>query len=204
MSFRTPAVFAGVALTALLSGAGVAYATTHSSAPAAARTTSASTTPSSSAPATTPATQPPGKRAGRWFGHLGLGPGLGGLGLGGPGGGAIHGQLTVPKSGGGYQNVDVQSGIVSAVSPTSITVKSADGFTATYTVSGSTEVNAQSAGIGSVKTGDTVFVTATAGASAATASDITDITALKNSRGAFGFPVPTQRQPADSGGTSNT
>lgn len=222
MSLRSPALFAGVAVTALLGGAGVAYAATHSSSTAAAQTTSLSGTPASSAPGSSassapgsaassapgapapassaPATTPPGKRAWGWFPRFGLGLGIGGLGgLGGLGGGAIHGQLTVPKSGGGYQTVDVQSGTVSSVSPTSITVKSADGFTATYAVTSSTEVNAESAGIGSVKSGDTVFVMATTSGSSATASDVTDITSIKNSRGAFGFPVPAQRVPASTG-----
>ena len=239
MSLRSPALFAGVAVTALLGGAGVAYAATHSSSTAAAQTTSLSGTPASSAPGSSapgssapgssaagssapgssapgsaassapgapapassaPATTPPGKRAWGRFPRFGLGLGIGGVGgLGGLGGGAIHGQLTVPKSGGGYQTVDVQSGTVSSVSPTSITVKSADGFTATYAVTSSTEVNAESAGIGSVKSGDTVFVMATTSGSSATASDVTDITSIKNSRGAFGFPVPAQRVPASTG-----
>ncbi|HLK00276.1 MAG TPA: hypothetical protein VKU39_10270 [Streptosporangiaceae bacterium] len=196
MSFRSPALFAGVAVTALLGGAGVAYAATHSSSPAAAQTASLSGTPASSAPATTP----PAKRTWWRFPGLGLGLGVGGLG-----GGAIHGQLTVPKSGGGYQTVDVQSGTVSSVSPTSITLKSADGFTATYTVTSSTEVNAESAGIGSVKSGDTVFVLATTSGSSATASDVTDITSIKNSRGAFGFPdkVPAQPLPASTSAAGN-
>jgi len=41
----------------------------------------------------------------------------GGLAFGGfgpAGGGVVHGQLTVPKSGGGYQTVDVQRGTVVA------------------------------------------------------------------------------------------
>jgi hypothetical protein len=102
----------------------------------------------------------------------------------------VHGQLTVPKSGGGYQTLDVQSGTVTAVSTGAITVKSADGFTASYTVTGDTVVGAQSAGIGSVKKGDEVFVTATVSGSTATAATIVDLTAIKNGRASFGFPEP--------------
>jgi len=120
---------------------------------------------------------------------------MGGLGIGGIGG-AVHGQLTVPKSGGGYQTVDVQRGTVTSVSSTSITVKSADGYTATYAVTGSTEVNAESAGIGAVKANDSVFVTATVSGGSATASNITDITSIGASRGSFGFPTPPAKPDA--------
>jgi hypothetical protein len=102
--------------------------------------------------------------------------------------GVVHGQVTVPKAGGGYQTVDVQRGTVTAVSSSSITVKSADGFSATYAVSSSTEVNAQAAGIGTVKAGDTVGVTATVSGKTATAASIIDLTSIRSSRGSFGFP----------------
>jgi len=108
----------------------------------------------------------------------------------------VHGQLTVPKSGGGYQTLDVQTGTVTAVSSGAITVKSADGFTATYAVTSNTVVGAQSAGIGSVKKGDTVFVSATVSGSTATAASIVDMTAIKNGRASFGFPEPPQKAPA--------
>jgi hypothetical protein len=180
MSARIPALFAAVAATALTAGGGVAYAVTHSGGQAAVQTTSvsASTSPSPSASPSSPSA--PAKPR---FGHFG--PFMfGGLGAGG----VVHGQLTVPKSGGGYQTIDVQSGTVSAVSATSVTIHSSDGYSATYAVTASTEVNAESAGIGSVKTGDTVFVTATVSGGSATAASITDTTSIGNSRGAFGFP----------------
>jgi hypothetical protein len=110
---------------------------------------------------------------------------FGGFGLGG----VIHGQLTEPKPGGGYQTVDVQRGSVTAVSASSITVKSADGFSATYAVSSSTEVNAMAAGIGTVKVGDTVDLTATVSQGKATAASLIDVTAIRASRGALGFPA---------------
>lgn len=100
----------------------------------------------------------------------------------------MHGQVTVPKSGGGYQTLDVQTGTVTAVSSSSLTVKSADGFSATYSVTGNTIVDAKSAGIGSVKNGDKVFVTATVSGSSATAANIIDLTAVKAGHAAFGFP----------------
>ncbi|HZX04200.1 hypothetical protein, partial [Kribbella sp.] len=73
---------------------------------------------------------------------------------------ALHGEFVVQKNGGGYQTVDVQRGQVTAVSNSSLTVKSADGFTKTYTVTSNTMVNAARNGIGDVKTGNTVNVAA--------------------------------------------
>jgi hypothetical protein len=92
--------------------------------------------------------------------------------------GAIHGQFVTAKPGGGYQTLDTQRGKVTAVSSGSITVKSSDGYTKTYQVTGSTSVNAKRAGIGSVTTGETVFVLATVTGSSATASRVIDFAAL--------------------------
>lgn len=189
-----PMAVAGVAVVALAGGAGIGYAATHSqpakaggadTAAVAATSPSASPSPASGAPE-------PAYRARRgWFAFPG---GPAGLGLAG---GAIHGQLTVPKSGGGYQTVDVQDGTVTAVSATSVTVKSADGYAATYTVTSNTVVDAEAAGIGSVKKGDTVFVTATVSGSTATAASVFDQTAVKNGRVSFHFPGggPVKMQP---------
>jgi hypothetical protein len=46
----------------------------------------------------------------------------------------LHGQVTIQKPGGGYETLDVQRGTVTAVSATSLTVKSTDGYTTTYAV----------------------------------------------------------------------
>lgn len=196
-------LFAGVAVTALAGGAGVAYAATHTGAPAAAQTTSqsvASTSPTPSPSGSAAAPAGPEHRFPGWAGGHGIAGigGIGGIGIGM--GGAVHGTLTVPKSGGGYQTVDIQRGTVTAVSSSSITVKSADGYTASYAVTSATEVNAESAGIGAVKTNDSVFVTATVSGSTATASSVTDVTSIGASRGSFGFPgkpvAPSTQPPA--------
>jgi hypothetical protein len=93
--------------------------------------------------------------------------------------GALHGQFVVPKSGGGYQTEDTQRGSVTAVSTSSITVKSADGFTKTYQVTGSTVVDARRDGIGSVKDGHQVSVLATVSGGQATATSIQDLSLLR-------------------------
>jgi hypothetical protein len=179
-----------VAAICMAAGGGVAYAAEHSgSTPAAASSASlGSKTPKK--------WQSLPFKGYRRFLHknfrIGVPGPFGGVGFGGFGGlgGAIHGQVTVPKPGGGYQTVDIQRGKVTAVSSSSITLKSVDGYTATYAVASSTEVNAQASGIATVKVGNSVFVLATVRSGKATAASIIDITSIRSSRGAFGFPIP--------------
>jgi hypothetical protein len=175
---RRPYIIAGVAVAALLGGAGAALAATHSSAPAA----------SSSAVITNPTPSPglPGSvgSATPRFRHFGP------FGLGGNLFGALHGEFVVGKSGGGYETVDVQNGQVTAVSTTSITLKSADGFTKSYAVTSSTLVDAQRDGIGSVKVGNRASVQAIVSGSTATAISIEDLTLLQQQRPDFGVAPP--------------
>jgi hypothetical protein len=109
------------------------------------------------------------------FGPAFAGPGL----LGGGLFGAVHGTVVVPKSGGGYQTVAFQNGKVTAVSSTSITLRSADGYSHTYQVTSSTMVNAQRDGIGSIKNGNQVMVDATVSGSTTTAVRIVDLSLLQ-------------------------
>jgi hypothetical protein len=141
--------------------------------------TSADPTPSPSASPSTPG-QPadPGK------GPRG--------GPGGPGkffgqGGALHGEFVVPKDGGGYQTVATQRGQVTAVSKDSITVKSEDGFSRTYTLTEDTLVNAARDGIDDVKTGNTVNVSAVVADGKATASSVDDGTVRQAAGEKWGF-----------------
>ena len=197
---RRPYVLAGVAVVALLGGAGAALASTGSGSPAG----SPSAVAASPAPSPTPQGRPgPG---GPGFRRFGAGAGFGGLF------GALHGQFVVAKSGGGYETVDVQSGQVTAVSTTSITLKSADGFSKGYAVAGSTVVDAQRDGIGSVKVGNQVTLLASVSGSTATATSITDLTLLPRGHAGFGFgrprsggsagPGPGSGAQAGSGGSS--
>lgn len=86
-------------------------------------------------------------------------------GKGMPGGmrGALHGELTVPQADGtGTEVILVQRGVVTAVSSTSLSVKSTDGFTSTYTVSSTTRVRAAGGNtISAVKVGAEVHVVST-------------------------------------------
>jgi len=103
---------------------------------------------------TTTTTLPPGRHgfggAGRFRGGMGVG-GLGGIGgLGGPASGAgpfIYGQFTI-KGPNGYETISERTGTVSDITDTSgstwsLTVKSADGTSGTFTVDSTTSVNGQ-------------------------------------------------------------
>jgi hypothetical protein len=174
-SSRRPYILAGVAVAALLGGAGAALAATNSS----------GTPATQSAVVTTPVPSPsPGQfgAGGQRYRHSG-----GKLGLGGGLSGVLHGQFVVAKPGGGDQTVDVQNGQVTAVSNTSITLKSSDGFTMSYAVAGSTMVDAQRDGIGSVKVGNQASVVATVSGSTATATSIMDRTLVQQTWPGSGF-----------------
>jgi hypothetical protein len=175
---RRFAVMAGVVTLGVLAGAGVAVAATSSSGQPSAPGASASPSPSA-----TPPHFPP---KGQWRMRAPGGPfAFGGLGaLAGPGAlgglfGAVHGTAVVPKPGGGYQTIAFQNGKVTAVSSTSITVHSADGYSHSYRVTSSTLVNAQRDGIGSVKAGNQVIVTATVSGSTDTATRVIDVSMLQ-------------------------
>ena len=83
-----------------------------------------------SSPSPSPSARPdsrPGLPDGGPLGRLGM------LGLG-AGGKVLHGEATVQKPGGGTSVVRFQNGVISSISGSTMTVKSTDGYTATYTV----------------------------------------------------------------------
>jgi hypothetical protein len=135
------------------------------------------------------------------------GPG-GGTGRGGfPGGGAVQGGgLTgalhgtyVAQADGSYVTRVFQTGEVTAASATSITVKSTDGYTKSYTVSSATSVNGGQSTAADVKTGHTATVTASESAAATSILD----QSLTGTGGGQGFPggVPGQDGGTGQGGT---
>lgn len=173
---RRPYIVAGVAAVALLGGAGAALAASRSPTPAASSSAVITNPPASPGPPGVGIPAAPGLR------HFGRGPRFGGDLFG-----VAHGQFVIGKPGGGYQTVDVQNGQVTAVSTTSITLKSADGFTKSYVVSRSTLVDAQRDGIGSVKVGHQTSVQATVSGATVTAISIEDLTLLQHDRPAYGL-----------------
>ena len=137
----------------------------------------------------------PGGPGGHGLGGPGPFGGPGGRGPGGPDGQLLHGEEVV-QQGTKVVTIEEQAGKVTAVSATSITVKSTDGFTATYVVSVATKVGKDraEAKISAVKVGDTVRIEATKAGSTVTADRIVD-------------GVPPQRpaegsRPADPNGAS--
>jgi hypothetical protein len=87
---------------------------------------------------------------------------------------ALHGEVTL--GGKKHRVVDFQRGAVEKVSGTSLTVRSADGFTATYVVDAQTKVRKDKAqaAIADVRVGDKVRVVAPQEGSTSTAKRIVD------------------------------
>ena len=134
----------------------------------------------------------------------GPGPGRhfrGGKGFGIMGGG-IHGEFVVPDGNGGYRTMATQIGDVTAVSSSSITVKSEDGFSKTYSVDEDTMVNAGRDGIADVKTGDKVRVLGVVQGSSSKALDIGDVTNLREHRDKWAPRPPAAPGDAPAGGAT--
>ncbi|HEY4453633.1 MAG TPA: hypothetical protein VGN81_04910 [Pseudonocardiaceae bacterium] len=149
-------MIAGAAVVALIGiGGGVAFATSGSGSSTPTSTLTAATTPTSGT--NTPADGPSKRK------HHGL------LDR------AEHGQVTV-RAKTGTEVIDLQRGLVTAVSPTSITVKSQDGFSATYVVNSTTKVRktGQQSAIANVANGDNVVIAAIHSGSTDTAKRIGD------------------------------
>ncbi|HYH50781.1 MAG TPA: hypothetical protein VEG38_14645 [Acidimicrobiia bacterium] len=177
--FRTPLIAAAVILGCFAAGLGVSYAQTDPS-------TTTAPTATSSTTATTTAI------GGKPFGHR-RGPGRFGdkmFGFGKLGRfGGLHGEFTIRKpDGSGFQTWAVQTGEVTAVSPSSVTVKSEDGFSRTYSVDENSVVNSGRDGIGSVKTADTVRIAAVVENGNARAVTVVDSTSLGKIGEHWGFP----------------
>lgn len=102
--------------------------------------------------------------------HRGTYPG----GYPGPLGNAVHGEFVVRTSTGGYATERFQTGKVTKVGATALTVTSPDRYVGNYLVNGSTVINRGAATINDVKTGDSVTVVATLSGNTATALTVTD------------------------------
>jgi hypothetical protein len=136
----------------------------------------------------------PNGKPGGGFGRGHHGGSFGKLfGFGGFGGfghfGGLHGEFTIRRpDGNGFQTVAVQTGEVTAVSPSSITVKSADGYSRTYSVDENTVVGSGRDGIGTVKTRDTVRVAGVVEGGQAKAAAVIDSTSLGRIGEHWGVP----------------
>jgi Domain of unknown function (DUF5666) len=140
-----------------------------------------------------------GGNGGRGFGAGGHGGFPAGGGFPGPGGGlglmrgVVHGVETITVNG-KYQTVAQQSGTITTVSATSITVTSSDKYAATYAITSSTKIldNGKSAKATDLKAGDTVSIGATESGSDLTATVIADgkfpSPSMGHGRGPGGMP----------------
>jgi len=136
----------------------------------------AQTTPTAPGPSTaaTPAPASPAqgaKHTGTHTGkHTGMGKDRGGLRR------VEHGEFTVHTKT-GDKVVDVQRGVVTAVNATSVTVKSTDGVSSTYTIDPTTKVRKDktTAAVSQIATNDRVQVMATKIGSTVIAQRIGDI-----------------------------
>jgi hypothetical protein len=117
--------------------------------------------------------------------------------------GGIHGQFTVPAPGGGYETLATQTGEVTSVGSSSITVKSEDGYTHTYSVDNNTLVDAGNNGIADVAKGDTVRVLALVSGGKSAAVQIFDATKVKHLRQRY-FQRPEKVQPSASASATRT
>lgn len=176
---RVPRVAIAAGVTALLGlgGAGLAFgAGGGGGAPAASLSSSSSSSPGAGSVPKRPHVHP--GRAGRLMPRLGA-----------PGGRVLHAEYTV-RDGTTFRTVTIQLGRVTSVSPTSITVLSADGYSRTYAIQPSTVVDSQNDGISSVAVKDQVRLQGLLQGSKRIATEITDVTKVGQSRHAFGLTRP--------------
>ncbi|MGH9105228.1 MAG: hypothetical protein ACRDZX_05210 [Acidimicrobiales bacterium] len=169
------------------------------------------TTPTTASPSTGTTTPRPSRRGG-FPGRLGPSSwGLFGGFMAGPGGpvggesapGVVHASYTVKGPDGKYETIDMQYGTVEAVSSSSVTVKSADGFSQTYQVAPTSVVDAGPTGISSVKVGDEVNVQGVAGANTVTAERVDDLTRVAANRKSWA-PSPAVPPWGPGGGPTTT
>jgi hypothetical protein len=164
-SAKKLAIAVAVALGIAGAGAGVVYAATDSS--------------------STATEQGPG-------GQGGMGGGPGGGGPGGLMSQALHGEYVVSDGNGNYTTEILQNGEVTAISDSSITAKSEDGYTKTYTIDSDTASD-----LSSIATGDDVTITATVSGDTATVETVIE-------EGTQGQAPPGQQNGTTQDSTSGT
>ena len=124
----------------------------------------------------------PGGMMHRFGGRMrGMAPDLMGPGdaFGGPGGDVLHSEATVKDQDGTTKVVVTQSGDITDVTDSTITVKSSDGFVASYTVDKNTRISLNGTDgtdgtASSLKKGDTVHVVGTKSGSTTHAEAVFD------------------------------
>jgi hypothetical protein len=100
----------------------------------------------------------------------------GGGAAGGPGGltNALHGEYVVSDANGTYTTQVMQNGEVTAISASSVTAKSDDGYTRTYTIDADTVTGNDSSDLSGIETGDEVTIVASVSGSTAAADSVSE------------------------------
>jgi hypothetical protein len=106
-------------------------------------------------------------------------------------GGALHGEYVVPDGDGGYQTVVSQRGEATAVSATSLTVASEDGFSQTYRIDDDTLVMGGTDGVEAIDEGDQVSVRGVRSGGSVRAVHVTDLSAFDWLREQRRGPTPS-------------
>jgi hypothetical protein len=98
------------------------------------------------------------------------------FGPGGPGGKVLHGEATVQAPDGTTKVIVSQAGDITGTTASTVTVKSTDGYEATYTIDKNTRISLNGNGgtMSSLKNGDTVRVVGTKSGSTSHAQAVID------------------------------
>jgi hypothetical protein len=121
---------------------------------------------------------------------------LRGLGKAGP---LLHGEFTVETSEGKYEVVTVQRGAVTGKSADTVTVKSEDGYTATYRVNSDTQIikDGERAKLADLAKDDTVSVNGVKSGSTVTARAILNGCPPEKGLRRGGWPRPWRNAPPE-------
>jgi len=103
---------------------------------------------------------------------------------------ALHGDFVVSDGNGGYTTERLQTGDVTEISATSISLTSKDGYKQVYTIDASTQKTSEP------KTGESVTVVAKVSGDTATATTVGSATALTQRGGGMGQPPNGGQRPS--------
>jgi hypothetical protein len=142
--------------------------------------------------------------------HHGFGPGFGpGFGMG-PGlvPRVLHGTFVVPDGDGGHRTVLVQHGEVTDVTATSVTLRSEDGYSATYELTDDTVWFGGADGVDDVEEGDRLGVSGARSGGTTRALHVMDLSRFEDMLerkvpGPTGSPSPTLEDGTDGEGASS-
>ena len=119
--------------------------------------------------------------------------------------GGLHGSYVVEDPDGGYRTMVTQRGEVTAVSDTSLTVRSEDGYDATYRLTDDTLVLGGTEGAAALEDGDEVAVAGVRTGDGTRALHVADLSQMQELRWEHGpreLPAPTPSETTTTGSSS--